>query len=280
MLWSWHSSSPVLRQVIATADAEVAFAGCDYALLVGAMPRKDGMQRKDLLEANAKIFRVQGQAIDTVAKKTVKVLVVGNPANTNALITAEFAPSIPKTQFSALTRLDHNRALFQIAHRVGVHTNQVKNAIIWGNHSNTQFPDVAHAVVTKADGSVVPAVAAVNDAAWLQGEFITTVQNRGAAIIKARKLSSAMSAAKAITDHVRDWHFGTPEGEWVSMGVWSDGSYSVAPGLIYSFPVSIKDGVATIVQGLTIDEFARAKMIATQDELLQEREQAFAIVRA
>jgi len=273
-------SSPVLKEVIPTADPQVAFKDCDVALLVGAMPRKDGMQRKDLLEANVKIFRVQGAALDSVAKKSVKVLVVGNPANTNALITAEFAPSIPKTQFTALTRLDHNRAMFQVANRVGARSDQVKNVTIWGNHSNTQFPDISHAFIVDDAGKKTPAAEAVHDDVWVQGEFITTVQNRGAAVIKARKLSSAVSAAKAITDHVRSWWFGTPEGEWTSMGVWSDGSYDVAPGLIYSFPVTIKDGQISIVQGLSISEFARGKMVATQEELLQEREQAFAITKA
>jgi len=273
-------SVPLLKEVIATDDATVAFKDCDFALLVGAMPRKEGMQRKDLLEANAKIFRVQGQALDSVAKKSVKVLVVGNPANTNALITAEFAPSIPKTQFTALTRLDHNRALFQVARKAGVPAQQVKNVIIWGNHSNTQYPDVQHAFIVQADGTKVPAEAAINDAAWVQGEFITTVQNRGAAVIKARKLSSAVSAAKAISDHVHSWFLGTPEGEWTSMGVWSDGSYDIAPGLIYSFPVTIKDGVISIVKGLSINDFSRQKMVATQEELLGEREQALTITKA
>jgi len=273
-------SAPLLTEVIPTDNAEVAFKDCDVALLVGAMPRKEGMQRKDLLEANAKIFKVQGNALNTVAKKSVKILVVGNPANTNALITAEFAPTIPKSQFTALTRLDHSRAAFQIANRAHVHSDQVKNVIIWGNHSNTQYPDVQHAFILSSDGTRTPVTQAINDQTWLQGEFITTVQNRGAAVIKARKLSSAVSAAKAITDHIRSWWLGTPEGEWTSMGVYSDGSYDIAPGLIYSFPVTIKDGVISIVQGLSINEFSRAKMVATQEELLQEREQAFHITKS
>jgi malate dehydrogenase len=273
-------STPLLVEVIPTDNAEVAFKDCDVALLVGAMPRKEGMQRKDLLEANAKIFKVQGNALNTVAKKSVKILVVGNPANTNALITAEFAPSIPKTQFTALTRLDHSRAAFQVAHRAGVHADQVKNVIIWGNHSNTQYPDVQHAYIVSEGGVKTPVPQVIRDDAWLQGEFITTVQNRGAAVIKARKLSSAVSAAKAITDHVRSWWSGTPEGEWTSMGVYSDGSYDIAAGLIYSFPVTIKNGVISIVQGLAINDFSRAKMVATQEELLQEREQAFLITKS
>jgi malate dehydrogenase len=271
---------PNLKGVIATADPAVAFKDVDVALLVGAMPRKDGMERKDLLAANVKIFKEQGIALDTVAKKSVKVLVVGNPANTNALVASEFAPSIPKSQFTCLTQLDHNRAKAQIALRLGVQANQVKNVIIWGNHSSTQYPDVSHAFVVNADGSKTPVAQAVNNDAYLHGEFIKTVQNRGAAVIKARKLSSAMSAAKAICDHVRQWWFGTAEGEHTSMGIISDGSYGVPAGLCYSFPVTIKGGQISQVSGLAVDEFSRKMMDATAAELLEERDAAFAIVRA
>eukprot|EP01137_Pigoraptor_chileana_P008715 Opistho-2@55945 len=237
------------------------------------MPRKEGMDRKDLLKANAGIFRVQGKAIDTYAKKTVKVLVVGNPANTNALITMSSAPSIPRENFTALTRLDHNRAIAQIALRLKLTPNEVKNVIIWGNHSNTQYPDAWHASAT-INGETKKAREAINDDAWLKGDFMQTVQTRGGAVIKARKLSSAMSAAKAIVDHMHDWWNGTKEGEWVSMAVPSDGSYGIKEGIIFSYPVRIKNHKYEIVQGLPIDEFSQQKLDATAAELFGEREDA------
>jgi len=264
---------PLLHGVVATVDVKEAFTDIDYALLVGSFPRKEGMERADLLKANANIFKVQGKALSDNAKKTVKVLVVGNPANTNALIAVLSAPGIPKENFSCLTRLDHNRAKSQIASRLKVNVAQVKNVIIWGNHSFTQYPDVNHGKVI-INNSEVAVKAAVQDDAWLHGDFIKTVQQRGAAVIKLRKLSSAASAAKAIVDHMHDWIFGTAEGEFVSMGIYSDGSYGIKEGIIYSFPVSIKDGRAHIVQGLSIDEFSRKLMIATEEELFSEKEQA------
>jgi malate dehydrogenase len=267
------TASHLVRGIVATADLEEAFTNINYAILVGAMPRKEGMERKDLLKANCGIFKVQGKALNDFARKDVKVLVVGNPANTNALIAALSAPDLPKENFSCLTRLDHNRGKSQIAKRLNLNVSQVHNVIIWGNHSKTQYPDINHAYVSTGEGKK-PVRAAVEDDAWLQGQFITTVQNRGAAIIAARKLSSAASAAQAIVDHMRDWTQGTPEGEFVSMGVWSDGSYGVAKDLIYSFPVTCRDGKHTIVQGLEIDPFSRGNMQATEKELQEEKEEA------
>ncbi|CAL1292488.1 unnamed protein product [Larinioides sclopetarius] len=268
---------PLLREIIPTADEKVAFADIDAAFLVGAMPRREGMERKDLLAANVKIFKSQGKALDQFAKKDVKVLVVGNPANTNALICSKYAPSIPKENFTAMTRLDQNRATSQIANLLKVNVSNVANIIIWGNHSSTQYPDVSHAVVN-INGSVSSVPDAVKDDAYLQGDFITTVQKRGAAVIAARKLSSAMSAAKAACDHMRDWFAGTPEGKFVSMGVISDGSYGTPPEVIYSFPVTIgSDRKWKIVQGLQINDFSQGKMKLTGDELLQEREEALSV---
>jgi len=272
---------PTLRSVVAVTNEEDAFKNIDAAFLIGAMPRKEGMERKDLLAANVKIFKSQGQSLAKHAKKTVKVLVVGNPANTNALVCAKYAaPAISPRQITAMTRLDHNRSLAQIAAKCGVPISQVKNVIIWGNHSSTQFPDVRHAKVQLKNGQQPPvdAYAAVKDDAWLQGEFISTVQKRGAEIIKRRKLSSAMSAAKAACDHMRDWFFGTPENEWVSMAVSSDGSYGIPEGIIYSFPVKVdpKTKDWTIVQGLPIDNFAKEKMNVTLKELEEEKGEAFA----
>ncbi|XP_073410157.1 malate dehydrogenase, cytoplasmic [Dendrobates tinctorius] len=266
---------PLLKEVIATDKEEVAFKDLDVAVLVGSMPRREGMERKDLLKANVKIFKSQGAALDKYSKKTVKVIVVGNPANTNCLTALKSAPSIPKENFSCLTRLDHNRAKAQIALRLNVTSDEVKNVIIWGNHSSTQYPDVSHAVV-KLQGKDVCVSEAVKDDSWLKGSFISTVQQRGAAVIAARKLSSAMSAAKAICDHVRDIWFGTSEGEFVSMGVISDGNaYGVPNELLYSFPVVIKDKSWKIVQGLKIDDFSREKMDATAKELQEEKDTAF-----
>lgn len=269
---------PLLAGVVITDDAEVAFKDADIAFLLGAMPRKQGMERKDLLEANARIFKVQGDVINRVAKKSVLTLVVGNPANTNALITSLNAPSIPKEQFSCLTQLDHNRAIAQIAQRAKVSPKQVKNVIIWGNHSATQYPDVSHCVITNPDGTQVSAREVINDDAYLHGEFVQCVQTRGAAVINARKLSSALSAAKAIGDHMRYWWLGTPEGVHTSMGIVSDGSYGISQGLFYSFPVTIKDRKISIVQGLQIDEFSRSMMEKTSDELLLEREAALTVI--
>jgi len=262
---------PLVRGVVATTDVKEAFSGIDYALMVGAFPRKEGMERKDLLMKNAAIFKEQGAALDQYAKKTVKVLVVGNPANTNAYLAMTNAPSIPRENFSALTRLDHNRAKAQIAARLGLSIGAVHNVVIWGNHSSTQYPDVSHGYVCGENGNKTPIKDAIKDHAWLQGEFITIVQQRGAVIIKARKLSSAASAAKAIIDHMRDWVFGTPEGEYISMAVCSDGSYGVPKDLIYSFPVICKGGKYSIVQGLSIDDFSRSKMDLTAKELEEEK---------
>ncbi|CAH8509495.1 unnamed protein product [Dicrocoelium dendriticum] len=264
---------PTLKEVVITVEPEVAFKDIDVALMVGAMPRKEGMERKDLLKANVNIFKQQGKHLDTLAKKSVKVVVVGNPANTNAMVMSINAPSIPKENFSCLTRLDHNRALSQISMRLGVSCTHVKNAIIWGNHSNTQFADVAHAKV-KVGGKEQSVYAAVNDDAWIKNDFLKTVQSRGAAVISARKLSSALSAAKAITDHMHDWWFGTKPGEWVSMGVISDGSYGAPKDVFFSFPVEIKDKKWSIVQNLPMDDWAKSKFKITADELVQERESA------
>jgi len=268
-----------VADIVATTDPEVAFKDIDYCIMVGAFPRREGMLRKDLLEKNAAIFKGQGDCLGRLAKKTVKVLVVGNPANTNCLIAQACAGSaLSPNQFSALTRLDHNRAKAMIAKRLELPTTAVHNVIIWGNHSSTQFPDVSHAYVER-DGRKESVRAAINDDAWLDGEFIKSVQTRGAAIIAARKLSSAMSAAKAIVDHVRDWAKGTSEGEIISMAVPSDGSYGIEKGLIYSFPVTIsKDGVVSIVQNLAISDFSRSKMSATENELKEEKSTAFSFL--
>ena len=257
---------PLLQEVVISDDPEVAFKDADYALLVGARPRGPGMERKDLLEANAAIFSVQGKAINAVASRDIKVLVVGNPANTNALIASANAPDIDPKQFTAMTRLDHNRALSQLAEKTGSHTTQIKRMTIWGNHSNTQYPDISKATVNgEAASSLV-------DQAWLEGDFIPTVQERGAAIIKARGASSAASAAAAAIDHMRTWALGTGEGDWVSMAIPSDGSYDIEPGIIYSYPVTCQNGEYTIVQGLEISEFSRSRMDVTENELRQERE--------
>nr|CDJ95158.1 Lactate malate dehydrogenase domain containing protein [Haemonchus contortus] len=265
-----------LKGVECVTTEKEAFTDIDYAFLVGAMPRKEGMERKDLLAANVKIFKSQGKALADFAKATTKVIVVGNPANTNAFICAKYAaPKIPARNFSAMTRLDHNRATAQLAMKAGVGIGDVKNVIIWGNHSSTQFPDVKHATVTKG-GQAVDAYSAVNDMEFLHGPFISTIQKRGAVIIQKRKLSSAMSAAKAACDHIHDWHFGTKPGEWVSMAVPSDGSYGIPNGLMFSFPVTI-DGATKewkIVQGLSLDDFAKGKLAETQKELEEERDEA------
>ncbi|KIX84574.1 malate dehydrogenase [Thermus filiformis] len=258
---------PLLKGIVTTDDPRVAFADADYALLVGAMPRKAGMERRDLLSANAKIFAEQGRALAEAAKKTVKVLVVGNPANTNALIAYHHARGLDPRNFTAMTRLDHNRAKVQLAKKTGVAVDRITRMTIWGNHSSTMFPDLFHALV---DGR--PALEWV-DMEWYEKEFIPTVAGRGAAIIKARGASSAASAANAAIEHIRDWALGTPEGDWVSMAVVSDGSYGVPEGLVYSFPVRTKDGEYEIVQGLEINEFARKRMDITAQELLDERDE-------
>lgn len=269
-------SLPLLKDVIATDQEAVAFKDVDAAILAGAMPRREGMERKDLLAANVKIFKSQGEALNQFAKKTVKVVVVGNPANTNCLILSKNAPSIPQENFSCLTRLDHNRAKSQVALKVHVTADSVKNVIIWGNHSSTQFPDLKHSQVKLASGETKNAYDAIADENWIKNEFIPIVQKRGAAIIAARKLSSAMSAAKAICDHMRDWWFGTQGDEWVSMGVISDGSYGIEKGLVYSYPVRIdKNQKWSIVQGLAINDWARGLMDRTATELIEERNDAF-----
>lgn len=268
---------PLLAGVVPTVDTEAAFKDVDVAVLVGAFPRKQGMERKDLLKMNMNIFKSQGEAINKFASRNCKVLVVGNPANTNSLICKHFAPSIPAENFTCLTRLDHNRARSQIASRLRVPTEQVKNVIIWGNHSSTQYPDVNHAFLQKDNLGLnkVSVRSCVADDEWLNTEFIKTVQTRGAAIIAARGMSSALSASKAICDHVHDWVIGTAEGEWVSMGVPSDGSYGIKEGVIYSFPVKCSGGKYQIVQNLPIDEFSRRLMDATNKELCEERDDAF-----
>jgi len=268
-------SLPLLRDVVCTDQEQVAFKDIDVAVLVGAMPRKEGMERKDLLAANVRIFKSQGAALDQYARKTVKVLVVGNPANTNCLICSKNAPSIPPENFSCLTRLDHNRAKAQVALKVGVTSDSVKQVTIWGNHSSTQFPDLRHARVTLNSGETKQAYDAIQDENWIKNTFIPVVQKRGAAIIAARKLSSAMSAAKAICDHLRDWWFGTQNDDWVSMGVVSDGSYGIEKGLVYSFPVRCQNRSWSIVQGLEINDWARDLMTKTAQELTQERDDAF-----
>jgi malate dehydrogenase len=257
---------PTLNKVIATDDARVAFKDCHAALLVGARPRGPGMERKDLLLANAQIFSAQGKALNDVAARDVRVLVVGNPANTNALIAMKNAPSLKPQSFTAMTRLDHNRALSQLAEKTGCHVNDIQKMIIWGNHSATQYPDINHCLVKGQ-----PARSLV-DANWIEKDFIPTVQQRGAAIIKARGASSAASAGSAAIDHIRDWFRGSAAGDWVSMGIPSDGSYGIPEGVIYSYPVVCRNGQYEIVQGLAIDEFSRQRMDATHKELLEERD--------
>jgi len=256
---------PLLAGMVCTDSAEVAFKDTDYALLVGARPRGPGMERKDLLEANAAIFSAQGKAINDHASKDIKVLVVGNPANTNALIAQRNAPDIDPRQFTAMTRLDHNRAMSQIAEKTGTTINDVTHMTIWGNHSATQYPDVHY---TKINGK---AAIEMIDQTWYENDFIPTVQQRGAAIIKARGASSAASAANAAIAHMRTWALGTAEGDWVSMGVYSDGSYGITEGLIYSFPCTCTNGDWQIVQGLEINDFSRERMSATEQELLEEK---------
>ena len=256
---------PLLAGVVATDDVNVACKDVDYALLVGARPRGPGMERKDLLEANGAIFSPQGKALNAHAKRSVKVLVVGNPANTNALIAQQNAPDLDPNCFTAMVRLDHNRALSQLAEKTGAHTTDIRKVTIWGNHSSTQYPDI-HQTTIKGK----PALGQV-DEKWYKETFIPTVQQRGAAIIKARGASSAASAASAAIDHMRSWALGSAEGDWVSMGIPSDGSYGIKPGVIYGYPVTCKDGKFAIVQGLEINAFSRERMDATEKELREER---------
>lgn len=263
---------PLVRDVVATDDPNVAFKDADAAFLVGAMPRKEGMERKDLLAMNVKIFKVQGQALDKYAKKSCKILVVGNPANTNALICSHYAPSIPKDNFSAMTRLDQNRAAGQIAEKVGKPISAVKKVTIWGNHSSTQFPDAAHVTIDGAPSNF--------DDEWVKTVFVPTVQKRGAAVIAARKLSSAMSAAKAASDHMKSWFGSTPADDWVSMGVFSDGSYGTPIGVMFSFPVTISSGKWSIVQGLVMSDYAKERLTLTGTELCEERDEAMEVCKA
>jgi malate dehydrogenase len=257
---------PLLDSIETTDDPLVAFNNVDYAFLVGARPRGPGMERKDLLEGNAAIFSVQGKALNEVASRDVKVLVTGNPANTNALIAMRNAPDLAPSNFTAMIMLDHNRAISQLANKCGVHANDIKKMIIWGNHSATQYPDLHHATVKGQDAT------SLVDEAWTVNDFIPIVQQRGAAIIKARGLSSAASAANAAIDQMKAWVSGTPDSDWVSMGIPSDGSYGIEKGLIYAYPVTVENGQISIVQGLTINDFSRERMTATENELIEEKE--------
>lgn len=265
---------PLLKGVVTTTDVVEACKGVDIAIMLGGFPRRKGMNNKDLISKNIGIYKAQASALEQHADTNCKVLVVANPANTNALILKEYAPSIPEENITSLTRLDHNRALCQLSDNLNVHVGDVKNVIMWGNHSSNQYPDANHAIVNIGVGHK-PVKELVADDHWLNTGFITNVQQRGEAIIKARRLSSALSAASATCDHMRDWVLGTPKGTWVSMGVYSDGSYGIQPGLIYSFPVTCEKGEWSIVQGLKIDEFAREKMDALEKELIEEKKFAY-----
>ena len=258
---------PLLAGTVETADANEAFSGADYALLVGSMPRKAGMERSDLLQANGGIFTGQGRALSDAANSSVKVLVVGNPANTNCLIAMHNAPNIPDAQFTAMTRLDHNRAIAQLAQKTSVSVNEIKHMTIWGNHSATQYPDLFHADVAGQN-----AAALVNDQQWLENDFIPTVQQRGAAIIDARGASSAASAASAAVDHMRDWALGTPGGDWVSMAIPSTGDYGAPEGIITSFPCTASGGQYEVVLDLDLDPFSLGKIEASWAELVEERD--------
>ena len=257
---------PLLAGVTVSDDPKVAFRDVEVALLVGARPRSKGMERKDLLEANGAIFTTQGKALDAVASRAVKVLVVGNPANTNAYIALKNAPGLNPRNFTAMLRLDHNRAKSQVAAKLGKPVASVRKMTVWGNHSATQYPDLSQAEVAGHSAAKL-----INDRAWVENNFIPTVQKRGAAIIEARGLSSAASAANAAMDHMRDWIYGTPAGDWVSMGIPSDGSYGIPEGVIYGYPVTCKNGEYEIVQGIEVSDFSRARMQATLQELLEER---------
>ena len=258
---------PLLAGTVETSDANQAFEGADYALLVGSMPRKAGMERSDLLEANGGIFTGQGKALSEAANSSVKVLVVGNPANTNCVIAMNNAPNIPDAQFTAMTRLDHNRAIAQLAQKTGSSVNEITHMTIWGNHSATQYPDLFHTVVNGQNAAEL-----VNDQQWLEHDFIPTVQQRGAAIIDARGASSAASAASAAVDHMRDWALGTPQNDWVSMAIPSTGDYGAPEGIITSFPCTTHGGEYAVVTGLEIDQFSQAKIEASWAELVEERD--------
>ena len=257
---------PLLKDVIATDDSEKVFGDADYVIMVGARPRGPGMERSDLLEANAKIFSSQGKVLDQCASRNVKILVVGNPANTNAVIAMNQANRLSASQFTAMTRLDHNRAVSQLSEKTGESSTTIKRVTIWGNHSSTQYPDIHHTTVNEKQ-----ALELVSED-WMNNEFIPTVQKRGAAIINARGLSSAASAASAAIDHIRTWEFGTDEGDWTSMAIVSDGAYEVSDGLIYSFPVTCNNGEYSVVNNLEINAFSREKMRATEQELSEERD--------
>ena len=266
---------PLLASITATIDQLAGFKACEVAVLVGARPRGPGMERKDLLSANAQIFKAQGMAIEQQAHRNCKVVVVGNPANTNAMICSHFAPSIPKENFTALTRLDQNRAMAQVADKTGAGVEHIKNIVIWGNHSLTQYPDLSGASVNES-----PALPKVADSKWVQGEFISTVAKRGGAIIAARKLSSAASAASSTCDHVHDWLVGSKKGEIVSMGVLTDGShYGIPQGICYSLPLTCHKGVWSVVKGLTIDAFSHQKIQASLKELQDEKYSVYIILR-
>jgi len=256
---------PLVQEIVGTSDLNEGFQGTDYAMLVGARPRGPGMERKDLLSANGAIFGPQGKALNDHGSRDVRVIVVGNPANTNALIAAASAPSLDRRQFTAMTRLDHNRALSALAAQTNSHITRIDRMIVWGNHSATQYPDISHC---RVEGKPASELVAQD---WYRDQFIPEVQQRGAAIIKARGASSAASAASAAIDHMRDWANGTPEGDWVSMSIPADGSYGIGDGIIYSYPVTCKDGQYEIVQGLDIDAFSRERMQATEQELREER---------
>ena len=256
---------PLLHDVVATDDPNVAFAGAEVAMLVGSRPRGPGMERKDLLEANGAIFTVQGRALNEHASRDVKVLVVGNPANTNCLIALRSAPDLDPTQFSAMTRLDHNRAISQLASKTGARTAEVRQMIVWGNHSATQVPDLSHATVAGKPASELV------DQAWVDDVFIPTVQQRGAAVIAARGASSAASAAAAAIDHMRDWVLGTPDDDWVSMAIPSTGAYGVGEGIVYSYPVTVRDGAVQVVEGLHVSDSVGARKAVTERELREER---------
>ncbi|MVA76395.1 malate dehydrogenase [Auraticoccus sp. F435] len=258
---------PLLSSVHIGDDPNDVFEGVNLAMLVGARPRSKGMERSDLLEANGAIFTAQGKALNDHAADDVKVLITGNPANTNALIAMRNAPDIPAERFNALTRLDHNRAVAQVAAKAGVPVTEVTHMTVWGNHSATQYPDLFHTEIGGRNAAEL-----IDDQAWIENEFLPTVQKRGAAIIEARGSSSAASAANATVEHMRDWVLGTPEGDWVSMSVPSDGSYGVQEGIISSFPCTVTDGEYSIVQGLEIDDFSRAKIDASVAELVEERD--------
>ena len=258
---------PLLESVVPTADPKVAFKDAEVALLVGARPRGPGMERKDLLEANGKIFSPQGRALSEVASREVKVLVVGNPANTNCLIAMRNAPGLKPSNFSAMMRLDHNRALTQVAQKVGQPVSEVRRMTVWGNHSATQYPDIFHAEIGSRKAWPL-----INDQNWLEKDFIPTIQKRGAAVIEARGLSSAASAASAAMNHIRDWVYGTPEGDWVSMGLPSEGSYGIPEGVIYGYPARCRNGRYEIVPGLEVSDFSKTRMQGTLKELHEERD--------